>query len=56
MELSVLFKRALHPAPAIRPSPATLECDRFDEIVIDPCAVPKLDEIAARAIEFLTLR
>ena len=56
MELSVLFKRALHPAPAIRPSPAALEGDRFDKVVIDLGSVPEPDKIPVRAIEFLTLR
>ena len=30
----LLFKRAFHPAPAVRPSPAALKGDRFDDVVM----------------------
>jgi hypothetical protein len=51
----VLFKRAFHPASPVGPFPAALKRDRFDNVVVRFRSMPKPDEIAARAIEFLTL-
>jgi hypothetical protein len=50
-----LFKRTFHPAPAVRPSSATLKRNRFDQVVIRGRSVLESNEVAARAIEFLTL-
>ena len=56
MEFSgVLSKRAFHPAPAVGPSPAALKGDCFHEVIVRGGAVLEPDEIAARAIEFLSL-
>ena len=52
----VLFKRAFHPAPAVRPTPAALKRDRFDDVIVRFGSVPKPDEIATRTVEFVALR
>src|ERR1700751_3756188 len=52
----VLFKTAFYPAPSVRPAPAPLKGDRFDDVIVRLSAMTEPNEIAAGTIKFFALR